>query len=75
MSNPWVKFGALTAPGVKAVVTVTTVNSDGTSIVALRSGQSLRVQGDSVAASSKALIQGGRIIGAAPSLPIQSISV
>jgi molybdopterin biosynthesis enzyme len=75
MSNPWVKFGALIAPGVKAVVTVTTVNSDGTSIVALRSGQSLRVQGDSVEASSKALIQGGRIIGAAPSLPIQSISV
>lgn len=56
-------------------MTVTTVNSDGTSIVTLRSGQSLRVQGDSVVASSKALIQGGRIIGAAPSLPIQSISV
>ena len=75
MSNPWVQFGALTAPGAKAVVTVTTVNSDGTSIVTLRSGQSLRVQGDSVAASSKALIQGGRIIGAAPALPVQSISV
>jgi hypothetical protein len=75
MSNPWVKFDALTAPGAKAVVTVTTVNSDGTSIVALRSGQSLRVQGNSVETNSKALIQGGRIIGAAPSLPIQSISV
>ena len=75
MSNPWVKFGALTAPGAKVVVTVTTVNSDGTSIVTLRSGQSLRVQGDSVPASNKALIQGGRIIGAAPPLPVQSISV
>ena len=75
MSNPWVKFGALNAPGAKAVVTVTTVNNDGTSIVTLRSGQSLRVQGDSVAANSKALIQGGRIIGTAPSLPVQSVIV
>lgn len=75
MSNPWVKFGSLTAPSATAVVTVTTVNSDGTSIVTLRSGDSLRVQGDSVAATNKALIQDGKIIGAAPSLPVQSVSV
>lgn len=75
MSNPWVKFGALNAPGTKTVVTVTTVNSDGTSIVTLRSGDSLRVQGDSVAATNKALIQDGKIVGSAPTLPIQSVSV
>lgn len=75
MSNPWVKFGALTADGAKTVVTVTTVNTDGTSIVTLRSGQALRVQGDSVPATNKALIQDGKIIGAAPSLPVQSVSV
>jgi molybdopterin biosynthesis enzyme len=75
MSNPWVKFGALTAPGAKAVVTVATVNNDGTSIVTLRSGDSLRVQGDNVPATNKALIQNGKIIGAAPSLPIQSVSI
>lgn len=75
MSNPWVKFGALIAPGAKAVVTVETVNDDGTSQVALRGGGSLRVQGDSVVQGGKALIQDGRIIGAAPSLPVQSISV
>ncbi len=75
MSNPWVKFGALNAPGAKSVVTVATVNSDGTSIVTLRSGQSLRVQGDSVPATNKALIQDGKIIGAAPSLPVQSVVV
>lgn len=75
MSNPWVKFGALNAPGAKAVVTVATVNNDGTSIVTLRSGQALRVQGDSVPATNKALIQDGKIIGAAPSLPVQSVSV
>jgi hypothetical protein len=75
MSNPWVKFGALSAPGAKTVVTVATVNGDGTSIVTLRSGDSLRVQGDNVPATNKALIQNGKIIGAAPSLPIQSVSI
>ena len=75
MSNPWVKFGALIAPGAKAVVTVSAVNTDGTSVVALRSGGSLRVQGDDVAQGKKALIQGGRIIGAAPSLPVLSTEV
>lgn len=75
MSNPWVKFGALIAPGAKAIVTVAAVNVDGTSIVTLREGGSLRVQGDSVTQGAKALIQGGSIIGAAPALPIQSVSV
>jgi hypothetical protein len=75
VSNPWVKFGALTAPGAKAVVTVAAVNNDGTSIVMLRSGQALRVQGDSVGVNNKALIQGGKIIGAAPSLPTHSVSI
>lgn len=75
MSNPWVKFGALSAPGAKTVVTVTAVNNDGTSIVTLRSGSTLRVAGDSVTAGDKALIQNGKIVGAAPSLPIQSVTV
>ncbi len=75
MSNPWVKFGALIAPGSKAVVTVSTVNADGTSIVELRGGGSLRVQGDSVMQGAKALIQGGRIVGAAPALPLVSMVV
>jgi molybdopterin biosynthesis enzyme len=75
MSNPWVAFGALIAPGAKAVVTITAVNTDGTSLVELRGGGSLRVQGDNVTQGSKALIQGGRIIGAAPALPTQAIEV
>lgn len=70
MSNPWVRFGALIAPGAKAVVSVKSVGLDGTSLVELRSGDELRVQGDSVAVGEGALIQGGRIIGAAPLLPI-----
>lgn len=75
MSNPWIKFGALITPGAKAVVTVSAVNADGTSMVTLRSGDSLRVQGDSVTQGEKALIQSGKIIGSAPSLPMASVDV
>jgi hypothetical protein len=73
MRNSWVAFGALIAQGTKAVVTITAVNADGTSLVELRGGGSPRVQGDNVAQGNKALIQSGRIVGSAPNLPVQSI--
>lgn len=75
MSNPWVRFGALTAPGAKAVVTVAAVNANGTSAVTLRTGESITVQGVSVPVGSKAVIQNGRIIGQAPDLPAVSVTV
>jgi len=75
MSNPWVRFGALTAPGTKIVATVASVNADGSSVVTLRTGGSLRVQGDDVTAGDKVLIQQGRIIGRAASLTAVSIDV
>jgi hypothetical protein len=75
MSNPWISFGKLFDAGAKTIVTVTTVNADGTSIITLRSGSTLRVQGDSVTAGDKAIIQGGKIIGRAPNLPVQTVEV
>ncbi|HBS41286.1 MAG TPA: hypothetical protein DEA26_01300 [Oceanospirillales bacterium] len=75
MRNPWVQFGKLFAPGAKTVVTVQTVNADGSSIVQLRSGDTLRVIGDTVDANSKAVIQEGKIIGKAPDLPTQTVEV
>jgi hypothetical protein len=75
MSNPWVRFGALTAPGAKAVVAVAAVNANGTSAVTLRTGESITVQGVSVPVGSKAVIQNGVIIGQAPSLPIVVVEV
>lgn len=75
MSNPWKRFGKLLSPGAKTIVTVTTVNNDGTSLVTLRSGDQIRVQGDTVTQGNKAFIQGGRIIGQAPSLPEYSGTV
>lgn len=75
MSNPWVKFGALIAPGAKAVVTVTAVNSNGTSTVTLRTGETITVQGTSVAVGDKAVIQNGRIIGQAPALAAVAVDI
>jgi len=75
MSNPWIKFKALLAPGAKQIVTVASVGTDGTSIVTLRDNNQIRVTGDSVAAGEKAIIQEGKIIGKAPGLPAQTIEV
>jgi hypothetical protein len=75
MSNPWVRFGALIAPGAKSVVTVTAVNVNGTSVVTLRGGGSVTVQGVSVDVGGSAIIQDGRIIGAAPDLPVASVEI
>lgn len=75
MSNPWAKFQELIAPGAKTLVSVTTVHSNGTTTVTLRDGSEVLVQGDSVAAGSKAFIQDGKIVGKAPDLPVQTVSV
>lgn len=75
MSNPWSQFGSLLNPGARTVVTVDTVNSDGTSTVTLRSGGTIRVRGDSVAAGQKAIIQNGEIRGAAPALSAVTVEV
>lgn len=75
MSNPWVKFGQLIALGVKSVVEVVSVDADGSSVVRLRDGSTLRVRGDSVAVGDRAVIQSGEIVGKAPDLPEVTVSV
>lgn len=75
MSNPWTRFGALISAGAKTIVTVDTVNADGTSTVTLRDSSTLRAQGDSVTAGQKAVIQNGKIIGKAPALASVSVEV
>lgn len=75
MSNPWTQFSRLIAPGPKTIVTVAVVNTDGTSMVTLRSGDQIRVQGDSVSVGGKAIIQGGKIQGKAPDLMHYDVEV
>jgi len=75
MSNPWAQLDGLLDQGGRSVVTIDVVNSDGTSSVTLRSGDAIRVRGDSVGAGQKAIIQGGEIKGKAPDLPAVTIEV
>jgi len=75
MSNPWARLSKLISPGPKTIVAITTVNQDGTSTATLRSGETIRVQGDNVPAGSKAIIQAGKIVGKAPDLPHYDVEV
>jgi hypothetical protein len=75
MSNSYRKLRDLTQGSVRTVATVTSHNADGTSTVQLSSGASITVLGQSVAVSSKAYIEGGRIISQAADLPYSEIEV
>jgi len=68
-TNLWTRFRRLIADKPTVIVTVTTVNSDGTSLVTTAAGGSMRVLGTSVAVGSKAFVRDGAIIGEAPDLP------
>lgn len=68
-TNLWARFRRLIAESPTVIVTVTTVNADGTSMVTTAGGGSMRVLGTSVEASKKAFVRDNAIIGEAPNLP------
>lgn len=68
-TNIWARFRRLIADSPTVIVTVTTVNTDGTSLVTTAGGGTMRVIGTEVAAGGKAYVRDGAIIGAAPDLP------
>ena len=74
-SNVWARFQALLPDRSYQVVTVVSVGTNGTSVVQSDAGAQWTVIGDSVAASSRALVQEGRIVGAASDLPTYYVSV
>lgn len=74
-TNPWQSFKSLLPKTARMVVTVTTVNADGTSVVTLRSGDTMLVNGDSITAGSKAWIEDGKITGPASALPYSEVMV
>ena len=57
------------------IVTVSSVEADGTSTVQDLAGNTYTVRGDSVPAGQKAYVKGGIIQGAAPSLPYSTITL
>jgi hypothetical protein len=76
VSNVWSRLQGLFARD-RAItrVTVLSVGSDGTSVVETPTSAPFTVLGDSIAVGDRALVQGGRIIGSAPSLPYYEVDV
>ena len=66
--NAFLKFRQLLPQKTRFTITITTVNSYGTSAGVTRDGGKVRVLGDTVAVSSKAWVEDGRIVGEAPTL-------
>ena len=74
--NPWKRFIGLLPGGERTVGTVANINaSAGTSILTLRNGVAVMVQGTSVGVGQKAFVVDGKITGQAPSLPQYDVDV
>lgn len=73
--NLWKQFEALLPDNRVLIGTVLEHNGDGTSTVELPGARPIRVEGVSVAPGSKAFVQGGRIQGPAPNLPVINIPI
>lgn len=74
--NLWQTYRALTARDRQLnVVTVVSVNSDGTSTVQTQAGASFKVFGTTVDAGHKAVIKAGQVISEASDLPTYSVTV
>jgi len=73
--NVWSRFKDLLPGSPLIIVTVDSVNSDGTSTVSTAAGGSMRVLGTSVAAAHKAFVKNNEIIDEAPNLPHSDVEI
>lgn len=74
--NAWSRLRGLFARDTAySRVTVLTVHANGTSTVQAPTGAPYTVQGDSVTAGARALVQGGRIVGPSPALGYYEVEV
>jgi len=74
-TNLWVAFKRLLPGAPLTIVTVNSVNTDGTSTVTSAGGGAMRVRGTSVAAGKKAYVKDGSIVSEAPNLQHYEIEV
>lgn len=74
-TNVFQRFKQLLPASPLLIVTVDTVNPDGTSTVMTAAGGSMRVFGDGVTAGNKAFVKDGRIEDEAPDLPHFDVTV
>ena len=73
--NAWARFKKLLPVSPLVIVTVDSINTDGTSTVTTASGGVMRVFGDGVAVGNKAFVRGGIIQGEAPNLTHYDVDV
>lgn len=74
-SNVMTRFLALLPARPLIIVTVGTLNIDGTSTVTTSAGGVMRVMGTGVAVGKKAFVRDGEIIGDAPNLTHYDVTV
>ena len=74
-TNLWARFRKMLPGSRMVVVTVVTVNNDGTSTVTTSSGGAMRVLGTGVEATKKAYVKDGAIVSEAPNLQHYEIEV
>ncbi len=74
-TNLWARFRRLLPGSRMIIVTVASVNNDGTSTVTTSGGGAMRALGTSVAATKKAYVKDGAIISEAPNLQHYEIEV
>lgn len=67
--NPWSRFRQLLPRAARYIVTIQSVQADGTSLATRRDGEVVRLKGTSVEVGLKAWVEGQQIIGEAPDLP------
>jgi hypothetical protein len=73
--NPWKKFTGLLPGNLRAVVTITANNGDGTSQATSRDGTPIVVKGEGVGPGNPVLIVDGEIAVQVPNLPQVSAEV
>ena len=74
MSNTLNRLGSVLDKSQRTIVTVVTVNSNGTTLVQYSDSSQSIVLGDNVG-SGAAYVENGRIVGEAPTLPYTEIEV
>ncbi len=74
-TNIWQQFKLLIPEGARTIATITSNNGDGTSTAILRDGASIRVQGETVAAGSNALVQDRVVKSELPALAVYEAEV
>ena len=74
-NNAYTQFKNLIPKSVTTVITITAVNTDGTTTGTTLAGTTVRVAGNSLSVGDKAYVKDGAILRKAPDLPITEVDI